>query len=40
MVKGFFIFMTMLSFKKLNLTTVRDSAPNKVVVGLLSFLTV
>ena len=37
-VKGFFIFMTMLN--NLNLTTVRKSPANEVVVGLLSFLIV
>ena len=36
-VKGFFAIMTMLS---LNLTTVRKSPANEVVVGLLSFLIV
>ena len=37
-VKGFLIFMIMLN--KLNLTMVRKSPANEVVVGLLSFLIV
>ena len=38
-VKGFFIFMTTLSFKQVK-SMVRKSPANKVVVGLLSFLIV
>ena len=38
-VKGFFIFMTMHFYSSiLNLTTIRKSPANKIVIGLLSFL--
>ena len=36
-VKGFFLFMTMLSFKEVE-SMVKRSPTNEVVVGLLSFL--
>ena len=39
-VRGFFIFMTSNHSSKLNLTMVRKSPMNEVVVELLSFLTV